>query len=192
VGWFNRLSGQDADLEIIGEGILLRPPRPLDFVQWRDLRIESRAFLIPWEPKWTDDELSSLSYRLRLRAQRRAIVEGTAQPFFVFTGDGEYLLGGINITNIRRGIAQSGTLGYWIGQRHAGQGHMTHAVAAITGYARNTMHLHRLEAACLPSNQPSMQLLQRAQFQREGFARSYLKINGTWEDHVLWGKLLNP
>jgi [ribosomal protein S5]-alanine N-acetyltransferase len=192
VGWFNRLSGQDADLELIGEGILLRPPRPQDFAQWRDLRIESRAFLTPWEPKWTDDELSSLSYRLRLRAQRRAMTEGTAQPFFIFATDGVTLLGGINITNIRRGIAQSGTLGYWIGLRHAGQGHMSRAVAVITAHARNTLHLHRLEAACLPSNQPSMHLLARAGFDKEGFAKAYLNINGTWEDHVLWGKQIDP
>ena len=190
MGWFDRLSGYCASDVIKANTILLRQPRPEDFEQWRTLRNESRNFLVPWEPQWADDELSQSAYRLRLTAQRRAIRDGTAQPFFIFNVTGETLLGGINITNIRRGVALSGTLGYWIGQAHAGQGHMSSAVAAIQNHARTTLKLHRLEAACLPRNNTSIRLLERAQFEREGFAKSYLKINGIWEDHVLWGKQL--
>jgi [ribosomal protein S5]-alanine N-acetyltransferase len=189
MGWLSRLSGVKAH-DVVGNGVLLRPPRPEDFQHWRDLRTESRAFLRPWEPKWAEDELSSTAYRLRLRAQRRAIEDGSAQPFFIFAANGETLLGGINITHIRRGVAQSCTLGYWIGQPHAGKGHMTAALAALQIHARNTLKLHRLEAACLPRNAPSMRLLESAGFDREGLAKSYLKINGVWEDHVLWGKVL--
>ncbi len=189
MGWLSRLSGAKAR-EVEGSGILLRVPRPEDYEQWQALRSGSAAFLKPWEPKWAEDELSKTAYRLRLRAQRRAIDDGTAQPFFIFTSDGKSLLGGINITHIRRGVAQSGTLGYWIGQRHAGKGHMTAALATLQTHARNTLKLHRLEAACLPRNAPSMRLLERAGFDREGLARSYLRINGVWEDHVLWGRVL--
>ncbi len=189
MGWLSRLSGAKAR-EVEGKGILLRVPRPEDFQHWRELRAESEVFLKPWEPKWAEDELSKTAYRLRLRAQRRAIDDGTAQPFFIFTPDGKSLLGGINITHIRRGVAQSGTLGYWIGQPHAGKGHMTAALATLQIHARNTLKLHRLEAACLPRNAPSMRLLERAGFDREGLARSYLRINGVWEDHVLWGRVL--
>jgi [ribosomal protein S5]-alanine N-acetyltransferase len=190
MGWLTRLSGRNSDHFIKATTIMLRAPTLDDFTQWRDLRQESRDFLTPWEPKWADDELTSLAFRLRLRAQRRAVEDGTAQPFFIFDATGDTLLGGINITNIRRGVAQSGTLGYWIGRPHAGHGHMTAALAALQTHARDALKLHRLEAACLPRNGPSIRLLNHAGFEKEGFAKSYLKINGTWEDHVLWGKLL--
>lgn len=190
MGWLTRLSGRHGGHQIEAPGIVLRPPTLEDFAQWRDLRRESEDFLTPWEPKWAEDELSSLAFRLRLRAHRRATADGTAQPFFIFDAAGERLLGGINITNIRRGVAQCGTLGYWIGKNHAGKGHMTAAVAAMQTHARTVLSLHRLEAACLPRNGPSMRLLTRAGFEREGLAKSYLRINGIWEDHVLWGRLL--
>jgi [ribosomal protein S5]-alanine N-acetyltransferase len=189
MGWLSRLSGSKTQ-EISGNGIVLRHPRAEDFECWRELRQESQTFLSPWEPQWAEDELSSISYRLRLRAQRRAIDDGNAQPFFIFASDGETLLGGINITNIRRGVAQAGTLGYWIGAKHAGQGHMTAALATLQQHAALRLNLHRLEAACLPRNTPSLRLLERSGFDREGLAKSYLKINGIWEDHLLWGKSL--
>jgi [ribosomal protein S5]-alanine N-acetyltransferase len=190
MGWLTRLSGRSSDHLIKAGTIVLRVPVLNDFTQWRDLRQQSREFLTPWEPQWAEDELSSLSFRLRLRAQRRAVEDGTAQPFFIFDAAGDTLLGGINITNIRRGVSQSGTLGYWIGKPHAGHGHMTAALAALQEHARDILRLHRLEAACLPRNGPSIRLLTHAGFEKEGFAKSYLKINGVWEDHVLWGKLL--
>lgn len=190
MGWFDRLSGHGAPSELNGNTVLLRMPQPSDFEQWRSLRSESRSFLVPWEPRWTEDELSPGSFRQRLQAQHRAVNSGTAQPFFIFDASRGTLLGGINITNIRHGVAQSGTLGYWVGESHAGRGHMTAALYAILNHARLTLKLHRLEAACLPGNQPSLRLLQRAGFEREGFAKAYLKINGRWEDHVLWGKVM--
>jgi ribosomal-protein-alanine N-acetyltransferase len=82
------------------------------------------------------------------------------------------------------------TLGYWTGERHANTGVMTDALQAAMGFARDELELHRLEAACLPANEPSIKLLARAGFEREGFAKDYLKINGRWEDHILWGRKL--
>jgi ribosomal-protein-alanine N-acetyltransferase len=77
-------------------------------------------------------------------------------------------------------------LGYWIGASHARQGYMTRAVNQLRDYAFGTLGLHRLEAACLPANMPSLRLLERCGFEHEGLAKAYLKINGRWEDHILW------
>jgi len=76
-----------------------------------------------------------------------------------------------------------------MGKPHAGKGHMAKAVRAAAGFAFDTLRLHRLEAACLPHNTASMQLLEGVGFTREGYARAYLKINGDWQDHVLYGLL---
>jgi ribosomal-protein-alanine N-acetyltransferase len=99
------------------------------------------------------------------------------------------LLGGLSISNVRRGVAQAASVGYWIGAPHVGRGHMTDAVKAVLPFAFVTLGLHRLEAACLPHNYPSARVLQKAGFKREGMARRYLKINGLWQDHDLFALL---
>jgi len=90
---------------------------------------------------------------------------------------------------VRRGVTQACTLGYWIGAPHARKGYMTAAVRAAIPFVFDSLELHRLEAACLPANVASIKLLERTGFTREGMARRYLKINGVWQDHLLYGLL---
>ena len=181
----------DTGLRVAGEGIVLRPPRAQDYAEWRELRAVSRDFLQPWEPTWPTDDLSRAAFRRRLSAYGRDREAGVAYPFFVFrTSDGA-LTGGITLSNIRRGVAQMGSVGYWCGQPFVRQGQTLAAVRALTLFAFRSLALHRLEAACLPENEASHRLLIRAGFEREGLARAYLKINGRWADHLLFG-MINP
>ena len=99
------------------------------------------------------------------------------------------LVGGITLSNVRRGVAQAGNLGYWIGEPHARRGHMNAAVRALLPFAFGGLRLHRVEAACIPSNAASIRLLERNGFTREGYAREYLCINGIWQDHLLYARL---
>jgi [ribosomal protein S5]-alanine N-acetyltransferase len=181
------LLGPRPDYACQGQVTRLHMPRVDDFAQWRDLRLSSRRFLEPWEPTWADDELLLSSFRRRISHYNKLAADDLAYPFFITLQKDGALAGGITVSNLRRGVAQMATLGYWVGEAHAGKGVMTDALQAIIVFARDELELHRLEAACLPSNTPSMRLLQKAGFTREGFAKSYLKINGNWEDHVLWG-----
>ena len=103
-----------------------------------------------------------------------------AYSFLIFDSAADELLGGITLGGVRRGVSQSGTLGYWMGAPHAGKGRMTRAVTATVDFALSRLRLHRIEAACIPENGPSIALLRRNGFQREGFAREFLKINGAW------------
>jgi ribosomal-protein-alanine N-acetyltransferase len=66
---------------------------------------------------------------------------------------------------------------------------MTAAVRAVVGFGFDTLRLHRLEAACIPSNAGSIRLLENTGFVREGYAREYLCINGAWQDHLLYARL---
>lgn len=165
----------------------LRHPRPEDYQAWAQLRHESRAFLEPWEPIWPVDDLDRSSYRLRLKRYAQDISADFAYPFFIFLARERQLVGGINLSNIRRGVAQTATIGYWMGASYAGQGLMTHALRGVIHFAFADLMLHRLEAACLPENEPSRRLLLRAGFEEEGYARRYLKIAGRWQDHRLFG-----
>lgn len=179
----------ESGLRVEGVGVRLRPPRASDYAEWRDLRAASRAFLQPWEPTWPADDLSRAAFRRRLLAYARDREAGVAYPFFVFRASDEALTGGITLSNVRRGVAQMGAIGYWCGRPFARQGLTLAAVNAVSEFAFRTLGLHRLEAACIPENRPSRDLLAKAGFVEEGFAKAYLKINGAWRDHVLFGRV---
>jgi ribosomal-protein-alanine N-acetyltransferase len=170
-----------------GDGLYLRPGGPGDYPSWSRLRQMSRAFLEPWEPTWPEDDLTQGAFRRRLRRQDEDISRDEAYALLIFDQTSDQLLGGITLGGVRRGVSQTGTLGYWIGAPHAGKGHMTRAVAAIIDFAFARLRLHRLEAACIPDNAPSIKVLENNGFTHEGFARAYLKIDGAWRDHVLFG-----
>ena len=181
----------ESGLRVEGEGVLLRPPRASDYAEWRELRAQSRAFLQPWEPIWPSDDLSRAAFRRRLLAYARDREVGAAYPFFVIRAADGALTGGITLSNVRRGVAQMGSVGYWCGKPYTRQGLTLAAVRALTEFSFRTLALHRLEAACIPDNAPSRRLLAQAGFAEEGFAQAYLKINGAWRDHVLFG-LVSP
>jgi [ribosomal protein S5]-alanine N-acetyltransferase len=174
---------------IDGEGLYLRPAASGDFEAWRLLRGESRAFLTPWEPTWPLDDLTKTAFHRRVQRQDRERVMDEAYSFLIFRTTDEALLGGITLGNMRRGVAQCGTLGYWMGEKYAGKGLMTKAARALLRHAFLEMGLHRVEAACAPENERSRRLLERLGFQREGFARAYLLIDGAWQDHLLFAML---
>ena len=181
--------GPDRGLTLTGEGVRLRPPRMTDFLPWSELRMRSRDFLQPWEPSWPSDDLTRSAFRRRLAAYSRDIDLDQAYPFFIFRTKDEALLGGITLSNVRRGVAQMASIGYWIGAPFAGRGHMKAAVKAVAPFAFQRLGLHRLEAACIPENASSRELLLKVGFRLEGEARAYLKINGVWRDHLLFGML---
>jgi ribosomal-protein-alanine N-acetyltransferase len=172
-----------------GTKVRLRTPLANDYREWAALRGESRGFLERWEPRWMPDELERSAWRHRISRYREDHARGTALAFFIFEREGGRLCGGITIGNIRHGVSQSGHIGYWIGERYGGRGLMTDAVQVLTRFAFDTMRLHRIEAACIPDNNRSIRVLEKAGFQREGLLRSYLRINGIWQDHLLYAKI---
>lgn len=169
--------------------VRLRSLRQSDWQEWAALREESRDFLVPWEPTWPFDALTRSAFRRRVRAYDREWQQAIGYSFLVARCQDEVLLGGVTLSNLRRGVAQTASLGYWIGERYAQQGYMTEALAGMLEFSFEDLGLHRLEAACLPSNVASKALLARKGFREEGYARQYLRINGQWQDHVLFAIL---
>ena len=174
---------------IEGDGVYLRAPQMSDYSEWTTLREASRAFLTPWEPTWPSDDLSRSAFRRRLRRYAEDQRADTSYAFFLFRKSDDSLAGGLTLANIRRGVAQAGSLGYWIGEPFARRGLMTGALHGLMPFAFGSLRLHRLEAACIPSNAASIRLLEKMGFSREGYAREYLCINGLWQDHLLFARL---
>ncbi len=174
---------------IPGEGVYLRVPQMSDFQQWSALRAYSRAFLTPWEPVWPADDLSRAAFRRRMGRYARDMQADEAYPFLIFRARDHALMGGLTLSNVRRGACQAAVLGYWMGEPFAGRGFMTAAVRALLPVAHEVLHLHRIEAVCIPRNIPSIHLLRTCGFVQEGYARKYLCINGVWEDHLMFARL---
>ena len=169
--------------------LFLRAPKHHDFREWVALRRENQDFLRNWDPVWAGDHLSRSNFTNRVYWAQRAIHAGTAAPLFIFSKADNVMVGALTLDNIRRGPAQVGTLGYWMGERFTRQGYMQEAVTELVNYAFETMDLSRVEAACLPENEPSRGLLESAGFKYEGVAQSYLQIAGRWRTHVLYAQL---
>jgi [ribosomal protein S5]-alanine N-acetyltransferase len=173
------------------DAVCLRLPAAADYAVWVAERSESRTFLKPWEPTWSTEDLTRAAFKRRVRRVQREAAEQSGFAFLIFRRDDETLLGGVTLSNIRRGVAQSCSLGYWMSVRHAGRGYMRRAVDLILDFAFDDLRLHRVEAACIPGNDRSLGLLEKAGFVREGYARRYLLIDGRWQDHVLLSRMVD-
>jgi ribosomal-protein-alanine N-acetyltransferase len=189
MAFFRTINFSEPLPSISGDGVTLRTPQMTDFTEWAALRETSRDFLIPWEPTWPSDDLTRSAFRRRLRRYTEDLRTDQGYAFLIFRHADGVLVGGLTLANIRRGVAQAGSIGYWMGLPHIRQGYMTAAVRAVIPFAFATLRLHRLEAACIPTNAGSIRLLENSGFQREGYAREYLCINGIWQDHLLYARL---
>ena len=191
MAFFRTINFSEPLPSIVGEGVVLRTPQMTDYNDWAALRDGSREFLTPWEPTWPADDLSRGAFRRRIRRYVEDLRTDQGYAFLIIRGSDDAIVGGLTLANIRRGVAQAGSLGYWMGLPFIRRGYMTAAVRAVIPFAFNTLRLHRLEAACIPSNAGSIRLLENTGFIREGYAREYLCINGIWQDHLLYGRLKN-
>ena len=187
---FFRTAGLAESMSAVeGERVALRMPQMSDFPEWAALRDQSRDFLKQWEPIWPVDDLTRSAFRRRLKRYAEDQRSDQAYSFFIFRKADNVLVGGITLANVRRGVAQAGSIGYWIGEPFAREGMMTDALATLIPFSFATLRLHRLEAACIPTNTASIRLLEKSGFEREGYARQYLCINGIWQDHLLYARI---
>ncbi|MGA8615124.1 MAG: GNAT family protein [Xanthobacteraceae bacterium] len=191
MAFFRTINFSEPLASIGGEGVTLRTPQMTDYNEWAALREASRAFLMPWEPTWPADDLTRGSFRRRIRRYAEDLRTDQGYAFLIVRNTDGALVGGLTLANIRRGVAQAGNLGYWMGRPYVRCGYMTAGVRAVIPFAFATLRLHRLEAACIPTNAGSIRLLEKTGFVREGYAHEYLCINGIWQDHLLYARLQN-
>jgi [ribosomal protein S5]-alanine N-acetyltransferase len=189
MAFFRTINFTEPLQSIEGDGVMLRTPQMTDFEEWAALRETSREFLTPWEPTWPIDDLTRGAFRRRIKRYAEDLRSDQGYAFLIVRYTDGALVGGLTLANIRRGVAQAGSIGYWIGLPYIRQGYMSAAVRAVIPFAFESLRLHRLEAACIPTNTGSVRLLEKTGFVREGYAREYLCINGTWQDHLLYGRL---
>lgn len=158
----------------------------------------NRAFLAPWLPPLAPEfftlpfwkRWAGTSPHLFHQDQAARFVLKMRDPRHPTLGAGR-IIGQINFANIVRGPWQACTVGYHLDRAAEGMGLMGEALDAAVVYMFEVRRLHRVMANFIPDNDRSGALLDRLGFEREGYARNYLFINGAWRDHVLTSRI-NP
>ena len=176
---------------ILTERVRLTVARRADAEALLAFQSENRAHLQPWEPLRSDEFFTMPAAEQRLAAMEEQMASGTALHLLLRGGSLALCLVECNFTNIVRGPFQACFLGFSIGRRYEGRGLMSEALGAAIDYVFGHYRLHRIMANHRPENVRSGNVLSKLGFEREGLARAYLKINGTWADHVLTSRI-NP
>ena len=135
MAFFRTINFSEPPPSIAGDGVMLRPPQMTDFAEWAALRETSRDFLTPWEPTWPADDLTRSAFRRRIRRYSEDLRTDQGYAFLIIRRSDDTLVGGLTLANIRRGVAQAGSLGYWMGLPYARHGYMTAAVRAVIPFA---------------------------------------------------------
>ena len=191
MSFLNAYSLKKNQFEITSQKVTLRPPQYSDWKAWADERKKNKLYLQPWEPLWSINELERSSFVKRVRMFERLSHNDQAYSFLIYKSDNEDFIGEVNISNVQRGIIQSCTIGYWIAKDCEGKGMMSESLELVKEFIFNELKLHRIEAACLPHNMPSLKVLLKNGFIKEGTARKLLKINDKWQDHTVLSFILD-
>ncbi|MEY2432835.1 MAG: [ribosomal protein S5]-alanine N-acetyltransferase [Acidimicrobiaceae bacterium] len=174
---------------LFGRRVLLRPLVASDFGSWQEVRRRNADWLTKWEAQRVSGHPDVVedrdAFAVRCSARQRERQLGTGYGFGIFvTGD---FAGEINLTAVQRGPFQSAYVGYWIDEKHAGNGYMPESLIVLAQFAFDELHLHRIQISIIPRNSASRRVVEKLGIRDEGIAIRYLEINGVWEDHVRYG-----
>ncbi|MEW9549661.1 GNAT family N-acetyltransferase [Nonomuraea sp. NPDC050783] len=152
-------------------------------------RVRNRDHLRRWEPRRPEEYYTLTGQSHRLKDLLRQMADGRTMPWAL--ADGEEIVGGMTLNNIVRGPWLNADLGYWIDAGYTGRGLATEAVLEVCRMADQDLGLHRIAAATLLDNVASQSVLRKAGFEQVGTAPDYLEIDGRWQAHRLFHKILN-
>lgn len=150
------------------------------------LRIRNRDFFQAFEPIRSDTHYTYEQQQQEILKSREAAEQDQAYLLGIFLQETNQLVGRVSLTGVVRGPSQSANLGYYLDREHNGKGYATKAISQILEFAFQKIHLHRVQAGVMPRNHSSIRVLEKNRFRKEGVALRYLKINGVWEDHIIF------
>jgi ribosomal-protein-alanine N-acetyltransferase len=161
--------------------VWLDPPAARDASEFIALVKASGDFHRPWSDPPSDEA----AFRAILQRNRGADFDFSLLRLL----EDDTIVGAFELSGIYRGGFQSAYLGYWVGRPYSGHGYMSEGMRLMFARAFGELRLHRIEANIQPKNKPSLALVKRSGFRKEGFSPRYLKIGGRWRDHERWAIL---
>ncbi len=171
---------------LFGRRVLLRPLTVDDFPAWQEVRRRNHDWLTKWEPERVPgvpdvvEDRDAFAVRCSARQRERQLGNGFGYGLFVH-GD---FAGEINLSSVQRGPFQSAYVGYWVDEKHAGNGYVAEGLVVLARWVFEELNLHRIQIAIIPRNHNSRRVMEKLGLRDEGTALRYLEINGVWEDHV--------
>lgn len=173
----------------LAPGIVLRTIRETDADALAAAYERNREHLAPWDRRRDEDFFTAEFQRGLIRRQLEDQEAGRLARFVL--DDGEEIAGIATLSNIVFGAYRNAAIGYWIDCDHLGQGLATATVDVLCRYSDRELALHRLEAGTLVHNIRSQRVLEKCGFEYFGLAPQYVHIDGRWQDHRLFQKILN-
>lgn len=173
-------------MELSGNHIYLKPLDIQDAQALLELEVNNQEFYQTFSPEREEDFLT-LEYQTDLI--RRSMEQREADKRYsygIFLKTSGQMIGNIGLSFVVRGPLQSCMAGYSLDRGHNGKGYTTEAVRLIVDYAFRELQFHRITAEASPQNIGSVRVLEKAGFHQEGLARKNVKINGKWEDHLVF------
>lgn len=172
-------------VQLTTDRLIVRLIHERDSYRMAEYYTENRAFLKPWEPIRDESHCSPSGWHPRLSMMIDLQRQGSAYYFILLDHNEQQVRGVANFSNILRSSFHACFLGYSLGEQWQGQGLMQEALQSAIRYMQRQQRIHRIMANYMPHNQRSGALLARLGFEREGYAKDYLLIDGRWQDHVL-------
>ncbi len=176
-------------MRLDGEKCCLQTFTESDAKDLAELLLNNKHFWSTYEPIHRDDFYTE-------EAQYKKILEGIQLlalnrefSFGIYDKESDRLVGHISLYAIKRMPYSSAFIGYSMDQHFVGRGIATEAVKLVLDFAFISLKLHRVEAYIAPANTPSIRVIEKAGFVREGLLRKLLHINGEWVDHYMYAIL---
>ncbi|WP_406566411.1 GNAT family N-acetyltransferase [Jeotgalibacillus aurantiacus] len=155
-----------------------------------DYYVRNRKFLSKWESEREEAFFTLEMQRTILENDQSAMLNGQSYRFWIFEhGEPDRVIGCVSVQNILRSIMQSCILGYKLDHSMVGKGYITEALRGVITFVFSELALHRIEAPIMPSNKPSIRVIEKLGFRYEGTTQKMMKVNGVWEDHERWSLL---
>ncbi|MCM3750274.1 GNAT family N-acetyltransferase [Paenibacillus pasadenensis] len=171
--------------------VYIRFPEERDAAPLTVMYKNNREFFQQFSPH-NAEEFYTEPYQLKMIYEsKNDALEDRRYSFVICLKEEDRVIGSIDLSFVARGVLQSCMVGYSLDQAYNGKGYMTEALKQVVQYAFDKLKFHRVTGEASPRNPGSIRVLEKAGFQKEGIARSNVKINGKWEDHQVLA-IINP
>ncbi len=163
--------------------IQVRLARTEDAHMITDYFLRNKEHLKPWEPKREEGFYTLEGWRKKLIKLNELHLMELGFYCLIINTASNRMLGTISFSNLNRFPLHSCSVGYSLDEDMQGKGIMRTALRLACNWMFNVQNIHRITASYMPRNRKSEAVLEASGFQKEGYAKDYLLINGKWEDH---------
>ncbi|GAA4657498.1 ribosomal protein S5-alanine N-acetyltransferase [Bartonella pachyuromydis] len=165
---------------------------PEDAAKLSSYYLRNENHLRPFEPVRSADYNTLTSWKTRVEVFAHESAQGYAYRYATRLKNGNTIIATVNFTNVVRGVFQACHLGFSVDEKQQGKGLMFEILSALIPHIFDVYQLHRVMANYMPENTRSGNLLERLNFEKEGYARDYLMISGKWRVHILTSRIHDP